>query len=108
MTSNQLQQTQITKLAEAALNDLEHLIMTLLPDQGAIEVQYDAPSKRHEWHHHDCDETLVILRGGLHFELTDRTLSCQRGDVIKLPKYTEHASQAQSEGAVYLIAQKIT
>lgn len=98
MMHKALEQTTITQLAEASLADLETLIRSLLPTQGAIEVQYDAPEKRHEWHHHDCDETLVILRGALSFEIDDRTFHCQRGDVIKLPKYTKHASEAQSEG----------
>ena len=108
MTASHLPQTEITHLAEEALADLEAVITGLLPKQGAIEVQYDAPSKRHDWHQHDCDETLVILRGALTFELEGRTLSCQRGDVIYLPKHTKHASQAQNEGAIYLIAQNIT
>ncbi|MAM75779.1 cupin domain-containing protein [uncultured Tistrella sp.] len=90
---------------------LPDLIRTLMPEQGAVEVQRDRPGKEHAWHAHPVDETLVILEGSLRFYWADvsgntETL-CRRGDVIRLPAGIRHGSVALEGGVVYLIAPRI-
>ena len=85
-------------------HDLRPLIQRLLPDQGAIEVQRDVAGKDHAWHHHDTDETLVILDGTVRFYWDQGEQICGKGTVISLPAGMTHGSVALDEGATYLIA----
>jgi quercetin dioxygenase-like cupin family protein len=83
---------------------LPDLIRTLMPEQGAVEVQRDQPGKEHAWHAHPVDETL-------RFDWADASGNtetvCRRGDVIRLPAGIRHGSVALEGGVVYLIAPRI-
>jgi len=94
-------------LGPEALNNLDKLMTKMLPEQGAIEIQKDAPHKCHDWHHHDTDETLIILQGSMTFTIPDGDFLCEAGAVILLPKFTRHKSYAHEDGAVYIIAQRL-
>jgi quercetin dioxygenase-like cupin family protein len=83
---------------------LPDLFVRLLPSQGSIELQHDAPGKEHSWHSHGSDETLVLLQGSLRFYWRSGERVCAPGDVIELPAGTQHGSQALGEGATYIIA----
>lgn len=83
---------------------LETVLEQLLPGQGAIEVQRDKPGKEHAWHHHDTDETLVILKGAVRFYWDGGETICGPGSVIALPSGMRHGSVALADGATYLIA----
>lgn len=86
------------------VENLPDLIAKSLPDQGAIEVQRDVPGKEHFWHHHDTDETLVVLDGHLRFYWDQGERVCAPGDMISLPAGMHHGSEALESGATYLIA----
>ena len=88
----------------AKLEKLADLMFECLPEQGAIEIQNDGPGKRHEWHHHETDETLIILKGSVEFCSNDLRVNCFSGDVIWIPQGTKHCSIAGEAGAVYIIA----
>lgn len=88
----------------ASLNQLDQLIKKCLPKQGSIEIQNDVPGKEHTWHEHDTDETLVILSGAVRFYWKNTEVVCYPGDVIKLPKFTQHGSVALNNGATYIIS----
>ncbi|ANN76003.1 cupin domain-containing protein [Bordetella flabilis] len=79
-------------------------LRALLPRQGCIEVQRDAPGKEHRTHSHPTDETLIIVDGGLTVYADGVEYFCTKGDVIDLPGGTIHGSTASSQGAIYLIA----
>jgi len=79
-------------------------LKALLPSQGCIEVQRDAPGKEHRTHSHPTDETLIIVEGAMTVYADGVETLCTKGDVIDLPAGTVHGSTASSEGAVYLIA----
>ncbi|MXQ06387.1 cupin domain-containing protein [Alphaproteobacteria bacterium GH1-50] len=89
---------------ETDVTDLRPLIERLLPDQGCIEVQRDVPHKEHAWHHHDTDETLVILDGAVRFYWDGGERICTPGSVISLPAGVRHGSVALEDGATYFIA----
>ena len=89
---------------ETEVSDLRSLIEKLLPDQGCIEVQRDVAHKEHAWHHHDTDETLVILDGAVRFYWDGGERICEPGSVISLPAGVRHGSVALEDGATYLIA----
>lgn len=84
--------------------DLAAGLRALLPRQGCIEVQRDAPGKEHRTHSHPTDETLIIVDGALTVYADGVDYVCRKGDVIDLPAGTVHGSTASSEGAIYLIA----
>lgn len=79
-------------------------IARLLPEQGCLELQQDAPGKVHDWHVHPHDETLVILDGQLHFEAGACQGVARATDVISLPARTRHRSVSGPQGCRYLIA----
>lgn len=89
---------------ETDTSHLAKLIESLLPDQGAIEVQRDVPGKEHSWHTHDTDETLVIIDGSVRFYWDRGEKVCGKGTVIALPAGMPHGSIALDAGATYLIA----
>lgn len=83
---------------------LPYEISSMLPVQGSIEVQRDAPGKEHSMHIHETDETLLILAGSLRFYWDGGEKICQPGDAIRLPAGTRHGSVALADGAIYAIA----
>jgi mannose-6-phosphate isomerase-like protein (cupin superfamily) len=55
------------------------------------------------WHHHDdTDELFLILDGELEMEFRDRTVTPQPGELIVVPKGTEHRPCAR-KGEVKLL-----
>jgi quercetin dioxygenase-like cupin family protein len=86
------------------VNDAPAIIFRILPQQGSIEVQKDAPGKLHDWHKHDTDETLIIVAGAVRFFWEGGERNCQPGDLINLPAGELHGSQALEDGSIYLIA----
>lgn len=84
--------------------ELAESLRVLLPQQGCIEVQRDAPGKEHRTHSHPTDETLIIVDGALTVYADGVDYVCRKGDVIDLPAGTVHGSTASPEGAIYLIA----
>ncbi|MEH2516417.1 quercetin dioxygenase-like cupin family protein [Bradyrhizobium sp. AZCC 1610] len=83
---------------------LEAAVQELLPETGSIEVQRDTPGRRHDWHTHQTDETLLIIDGELSFESELGLKVCRPGDRILLPQGVRHASTAGVDGCIYLIA----
>jgi len=90
--------------AKANPTDIQKLIFSALPDQGAVEVQRDVPGKEHAWHTHQIDETIIVLDGALRFYWQEGERLCFPGDVISLPAGSLHGSEALDKGAIYLIA----
>ncbi|AGA64648.1 hypothetical protein B488_06560 [Liberibacter crescens BT-1] len=83
------------------------LLYKLLPEQGCIEFQRDAPNKGHLWHQHQNSETLLIIEGELEFFYKDKSKICRPGDVIYLPSMIRHQSIASNQGCVYAIATQL-
>jgi mannose-6-phosphate isomerase-like protein (cupin superfamily) len=55
------------------------------------------------WHqHHETDELFLILEGELDMEFRDRTVTLQPGELIVVPKGTEHRPNAR-KGEVKLL-----
>ncbi|QWG17158.1 cupin domain-containing protein [Bradyrhizobium sediminis] len=82
---------------------IDPAILALLPAQGCVELQRDAPGKVHHFHTHPVDEILVIIKGALKFEWEGGERICRPGDTILLPAGTLHQSEALDE-AIYAIA----
>lgn len=83
---------------------IDPAILTLLPEQGSIELQHDAAGKVHSFHTHPVDEILVIISGKLNFIWDGGQRIVSAGDTIFLPAGTRHQSEALEGGAVYAIA----
>lgn len=84
--------------------DMNFLLTKTLPDQGSVEVQRDVAGKEHFWHTHESDETILVLHGTLRFYWEEGEQICRPGDVVSLPAGTRHGSEAEHDGATYLIA----
>lgn len=91
-------------LSADELADVGALVLSLLPEQGCIEVQHDRAGKEHPWHTHATDETLIVLGGTLRFLFASGERCCRSGDIIDLPAGVGHGSVAGEHGATYLIA----
>jgi quercetin dioxygenase-like cupin family protein len=83
---------------------IDPAILSLLPEQGSIELQHDAAGKVHSFHTHPVDEILVIISGRLNFMWDGGQRIVGAGDTILLPAGTLHQSEALEGGAVYVIA----
>ncbi|MCG6657542.1 cupin domain-containing protein [Halomonas campisalis] len=82
--------------------DLSKLAM-LLPDQGCIELQQDKPCHTHDWHQHDINETLIIIKGRIIFSIGDDVITCGPGEYVMLPAGTRHKSTSSEFGCIYAI-----
>ncbi|WP_330647174.1 cupin domain-containing protein [Thioclava sp. FTW29] len=96
--------TPSVKQIALAKADYWSIIEKLMPQQGCIEVQQDAPGKEHAWHQHPTDETLVVLEGQARFYWEGGEQICGAGAVISLPAGVRHGSVALDEGVRYLIS----
>lgn len=88
--------------------DLPKAIVSMLPDQGSIEIQNDGPGKTFTWHRHSVDEELSVLDGHVTLFWCDadgtyRERGCEPGVRIALPAGTLHGSVAGPAGGVYVI-----
>jgi quercetin dioxygenase-like cupin family protein len=83
---------------------IDPAILSLLPEQGCIELQHDAAGKVHSFHTHPVDEILVIISGRLNFIWDGGERIVSAGDTIMLPAGTVHQSEALEGGAIYAIA----
>jgi mannose-6-phosphate isomerase-like protein (cupin superfamily) len=90
--------------AAADLSDFKAFVEKCMPRQGCVEIQNDQPGKEHPWHHHDTDETIVVLNGQLLFYWEHGEVICKPGDVIELPKGIKHGSKASFGNVQYLIS----
>ena len=93
--------TEIIHKASIVITSIDHIIK-ILPEQGCIEIQRDAPGKRHDWHRHAHNETLSILKGAITFSLEGGEHPCGPGAVVRLCAHQWQQSGAQ--GAIYIIA----
>lgn len=55
------------------------------------------------WHSHEHeDELFYVVRGSFHMEFRDRTVTLRTGDMIVVPRGTEHRPVADAEVEVML------
>jgi mannose-6-phosphate isomerase-like protein (cupin superfamily) len=57
-------------------------------------------------HHHDCDESLWVVRGSLVFHVDGRDYALGPGDRLELPAHVLHRATAGPDGATYLIGRR--
>ena len=57
-------------------------------------------------HHHECDETLWMVRGSMLFSVKGRDYRLGPGDRLQLPANIAHRAVAGPAGATYLIGQR--
>lgn len=61
------------------------------------------------WHHHDTDDELFFVRKGkLTIKLNDREIQIGEGNLVVIPKGTEHKPVAEDEVEVLLLEPKTT
>lgn len=62
-----------------------------------------------DWHAHDHeDELFLVIMGEFTMELRDRNILLQKGDMVIIPKGTEHRPVAPSEAHILLFEPKGT
>lgn len=56
-----------------------------------------------DWHHHDNeDELFLVVRGRFRMEFRDRQVWVEEGEMIVVPRGTEHRPVAEEEACVLL------
>jgi mannose-6-phosphate isomerase-like protein (cupin superfamily) len=61
------------------------------------------------WHSHDAeDELFLVLKGRLRMKLRDRVVEVDPGELIVIPKGTEHCPSADEEVHLLLLEPKST
>jgi len=61
------------------------------------------------WHHHDNeDELFLVVRGKLTIKLRDQDISLKEGELVIIPKGTEHKPVAEDEVQFLLLEPKTT
>ena len=63
-----------------------------------------SPGHSHDWHEHDQDELIYIIKGNGRYEIEGGAVVFQSGDYIFMPRHTQHRSVAGDDGEVELIA----
>jgi len=61
------------------------------------------------WHHHDGeDELFLVVKGKLTIKLRDQDISLKEGELVVIPKGTEHKPVAVGEVQLLLLEPKTT
>jgi mannose-6-phosphate isomerase-like protein (cupin superfamily) len=87
------------------------------PGEGALRSRLEAEGfEVHAWrdpadriygeHHHECDESLWVVRGSIVFEASGREFPLGPGDRLLLPAGVAHRARAGPDGVSYLIGQR--
>lgn len=63
-----------------------------------------SPGHSHDWHEHDQDELIYIIKGSGRYEIEGGAVEFRTGDYIFMPRNTQHRSVAGDDGEVELIA----
>ena len=90
-------------LAEKLASFSDHWAPRIVARYNDNEVRLVKVEGEFIWHQHDeTDELFLILDGELDMEFRDRTVTLQPGDLIVVPKGTEHRPCAR-KGEVKLM-----
>jgi quercetin dioxygenase-like cupin family protein len=85
----------------------ESTLRRWLEDEGFEVHAWSDPADRiYGEHHHDCDESLWVVRGSMVFSVKGRDYRLGPGDRLQLPAHVAHRAVAGPEGATYLIGQR--
>ena len=85
----------------------EGLLRRCLEREGfEVHAWRDPAGRIYCEHHHDCDESLWVLRGSIVLEVDGRTYPLGPGDRLLLPAGLAHRATAGPDGASYLIGQR--
>ena len=71
-----------------------------------VHVWRDPADRIYGEHHHECDESLWIVRGSMLLQIDGREYPLGPGDRLLLPARTPHRAMAGPDGASYLIGQR--
>ena len=56
------------------------------------------------WHQHeDTDEVFIVIKGTMHIEFEDHTLTLKAGEMVVVPKGVRHKPYAEDECCVMLV-----
>ena len=55
------------------------------------------PNSRFEWHRHESEQITMVLEGALFFEMDDKTIQVEAGDVIAIPSNVLHAAYTKAK-----------
>jgi len=85
----------------------ERALRARLEEEGFEVHSWRDPADRiYDEHHHDCDESLWLLRGSMVFRVKGRDYELRPGDRLQLPALVVHRAVAGPDGATYLIGHR--
>ena len=81
----------------------DHWIPRIVAELNGQHVKLVKFSGPFVWHHHENeDELFLVVRGSFRMELRDRTVDLREGELIVVPRGTEHRPVAEHEVSVLL------
>jgi mannose-6-phosphate isomerase-like protein (cupin superfamily) len=81
----------------------DHWIPRIVAELNGQHVKLVKFSGPFVWHHHENeDELFLVVRGSFRMELRDRTVELHEGELIVVPRGTEHRPVAEREVSVLL------
>ena len=87
---------------------LERDLKRRLVEEGFQVVRWrDDPGARYAAHAHDHDESLWVIEGEIVFGIDGTDYVLGPGDRLMLPATTVHTARVGSDGAVYLIGERL-
>lgn len=85
----------------------ESVLRSALEAEGfEVHAWRDPADRIYGAHHHDCDESLWVVRGSIVFRVDEREYRLGPGDRLLLPAGILHSARAGPDGATYLIGQR--
>ena len=52
--------------------------------------------QKHDAHHHDCHQIILILKGNIQYAINDVAYHASRGDIVITSRYEKHSVQILS------------
>jgi quercetin dioxygenase-like cupin family protein len=88
---------QTTNLTEAFGRIGEHWRPKVVAELNGQEVKLVKCQGTFVWHQHDIDEMFLVWKGLLRVEFRDRAIEMVEGDILVVPRGTEHRTVAENE-----------
>jgi len=87
----------------------EHWQQKIVAEVNDFYVKIAKLQGSFEWHRHEHeDELFYLVKGRLKIRLRDRDIALNEGELVVIPKGTEHLPEAQQEAWVMVLERKST
>lgn len=110
MNRVKLNQSKPTKIVPAEKLELftEQWSPKIVADFNDSQIQVAKIQGEFVWHHHEDDELFIVVKGHLTVQFRDKNLEADPGEMILVPRLTEHCPKTDEEVWIILMDKKGT